>query len=512
MTVDNRSFWVYASQEIWDYSMLSECAMERPTGLPISDEDWHQTPQAVQAVVTLLVQRVTVLQGQVEALQAEVGRLREQLGRDSQNSSKPPSSDGPRARPRPQRQSSGRKAGGQPGHVGHGRKLKPLDQVTRVIEVKAVSCGKCGALLLGEDVEPVRHQVTELPRIEPEVIEYRQHTLTCLACGAKTSAEQPVDMPAGSFGPRAQATVGYLSGRFGISQRDVEELLGTVFHTEIGLGSVPAQQEQVSAALAEPVQAAHEYAQEQLAKNVDETSWREGTKRAWLWIEATSLVTVFLVLATRGAKSARQILGDVVQGVVGSDRWSAYNWLDPRQRQLCWAHLKRDFQALVERGGEAERIGQALLDQVEQMFSLWHRVRDGTLSRPDFQAAMQPIQQRVGELLREGTQLTCDKTRRTCENILKLEVALWTFVYVAGVEPTNNDAERPLRRAVLWRRRSFGTQSPDGSRFVERILTTVTTLRQQKRDVLDYLTEACAAAIRGDKAPSLLPESSVVTQ
>jgi transposase len=145
------------------------------------------------------------------------------------------------------------------------------------------------------------------------------------------------------------------------------------------------------------------------------------------------------------------------------------------------------------------------------MFSLWHRVRDGTQTWPDFQTAMKPIQTRVGELLREGAQrLPQEKTGRTCAKILKLEVALWTFVRVAGVEPTNNGAERPLRRAVLWRRRSFWTQSAEGSRFVERILTVVTTLRQQKRDVLDYLTEACAAAIRGDPPPSLLPKPSAV--
>ena len=172
--------------------------------------------------------------------------------------------------------------------------------------------------------------------------------------------------------------------------------------------------------------------------------------------------------------------------------------------------MKRDFQAFVDRGGESERTGQALLEQTRQMFGLWFRVRDGTLNRADFRSSMLPIQATVARLLREGTTLDYDKTRRTCQNILKLEVALWTFVYTEGVEPTNNDAERPLRRAVLWRRRSFGTQSEAGSRFVERVLTTVTTLRQQERDVLDYLTDACAAAIRGDKPPSLLPEPQEV--
>lgn len=484
--------------------------MPLPPELSITEDDWNHTPPAVQVVVIALWQQVQTLQAQVTILQAEVAQLREQLGRNSQNSSQPPSSDAPSAPPRVPRAPSGRKAGGQSGHIGHGRKLVPVEQVQHVIDLKPTQCHDCGALLLGEDPQPVRHQVADLPRVEPEVTEYRQHTLTCLACGVQTQAACPPEVTTGSFGPRVQATVGYLTGRLGASQRDVEEVLHTIFHLDLGLGSISAQEDQVSAALAEPVQAAQTYVQDQLVKNVDETSWREKTKRAWLWISTTPLVTVFLVLATRGTKGAQQILGSTVQSVVGSDRWSGYTWLDPQRRQLCWAHLKRDFQALVERGGESERIGRALLEQVEKMFGLWHRVRDGTLSRADFQTAMQPIQIAVGDLLREGAALACDKTRHTCANLLKLEVALWTFVRIEGVEPTNNSAERGLRRAVLWRRRSFGTQSADGSRFVERVLTAVTTLRQQNRDVLDYLTEACAAAMRGDKAPSLLPEASVI--
>jgi transposase len=474
-----------------------------PPDLPISEEDWNQTPRAVQALLLTLWQ-------QVAELRAEVAQLREQVGRNSQNSSQPPSSDPPNAPPRPKRTASGRKAGGQTGHPGHGRKLLPKEQVKHVVDLKPTTCRACGALLLGEDDHPLRQQVTELPRIEAEVTEYRQHTLTCLACGAQTPPQAPPDIPSSSFGPRVQATVGYLTGRIGISQREVEEVLNTVFHTDISLGSIPAQEERVSVALAEPVQDVQAYVQQQPAQNVDETSWPEKTHRAWLWINTTPLVTLFVVIATRGASGARRVLGAVVRGIVGSDRWTGYNWLDPQQRQLCWAHLKRDFQAFVERGGAATPIGCALLEQVEQMFGLWHRVRDGTLGRVDFQTQMQPIQTRVGQLLRQGAALSCAKTRHTCENVLKLEVALWTFVRVEGVEPTNNSAERRLRRAVLWRRRSFGTQSGAGSRFVERVLTAVTTLRQQNRDVLDYLTEACAAAIRGDPPPSLLPNTPVV--
>lgn len=473
---------------------------DRPRPEGISTEDWAATPLVVQ-------ERVLSLFAAVQQLTRRVADLEERQHKTSRNSSKPPSSDPPNAPTRLRRPSSGRKRGGQEGHEGNGRRLKPPEGVTRIVDVKSVCCEGCGALLLGEDAQPARHQVTELPRIEPEVVEYRRHTVTCLSCGTQTTPDWPVEMPPGSFGPRVQATVGYLSGRMGVSQRDVEEAMDALFHTDLALGSISALEQNVSAALAQPVEEAQSYVQEQPVVNVDETSWRERNQRRWLWIGTTPLVTVFLVLATRGAVGAQRLLSLAFQGIVGSDRWSGYNWLSALQRQLCWAHLKRDFQAFVDRGGESAHLGEALLKQVKTMFELWRQLREGILSRTEFQEHMAPIREQVGTLLRDGTALSHDKTRRTCQNILKWESALWTFVYAEGVEPTNNSAERPLRRAVLWRRRSFGTQSEAGSLFVERVLTTVTTLRQQKRDVLDYLTEACAATIRGDSPLSLLPSS-----
>jgi transposase len=175
------------------------------------------------------------------------------------------------------------------------------------------------------------------------------------------------------------------------------------------------------------------------------------------------------------------------------------------------AHLRRDFQAMVERGGASATIGEALLEHSRQLFALWHRVHDGDLSRREVEATIEAVRHGVREALKAGTQCEHKKTRRVCANILKLERSLWSFVRVAGVEPTNNAAERALRRAVLWRRRSFGTESHAGSRFAERILTAVTTLRQQGRDVLDYLTEVCARTKRdGATALSLTPRALLV--
>lgn len=470
---------------------------EPPSGITV--KDWQATPESVrQMVLTLLAT--------IEQMQQEVARLREEVNQTSQNSSKPPSSDPPTVKRKPARQAGQRKQGGQPGHQGKSRSLKPREQVSRFVVSRPTACGGCGALLLGEDPQPSRHQVTEVPPIEPEVIEYQVHCLRCLACGENTRGEWPAEMPTGSFGPRLQATTGYLSGRFGVSRRDTQEMMATLFQVEMGLGSIPAQEQRLSQALAGPVCHAQAFLSQQPVVNVDETSWTEEKESCWLWVGATPEISVFLLKASRGREGVKSLLGLDYQGIVGSDRWSAYNWIDDSQRQLCWSHMQRDFQAFVDRGDASATIGRLLLAQVNEMFALWHRVRDGTLTRPLFQEEMQPIRLEIESLLQLGTLLVNHtKTQATCNNILKHKVALWTFVDQEGVEPTNNAAERALRRGVIWRRRSFGTQSQAGSRFVERILTAVISLRQQQRSVLDFLTEACHAFACGTMAPSLLP-------
>lgn len=231
----------------------------------------------------------------------------------------------------------------------------------------------------------------------------------------------------------------------------------------------------------------------------------------WLWVNSTRDVTTFEVLAARSAEAARQVISAEAQGVITTDRYRAYNWLPGRRRQVCWAHLQRDFQAMVERGGESEEIGQALLKQSRRLFSLWHRARDGDLSRGRLAALMKSVRRKVKKLLQAGAGCGQKKTRRTCANILAVECSLWTFLRVEGVEPTNNAAERALRRAVLWRRKSFGTQSAEGSRFVGRVLTAVASLRQQGRDVLEYLAGVCRATLNGEAREGLVPQPLLKT-
>jgi transposase len=305
--------------------------------------------------------------------------------------------------------------------------------------------------------------------------------------------------------------VALLSGRYHLSKRDTAEIMADFFQAEMSLGSVPTLERRTSQAVSQPVNEVHEYVKTQPVVHLDETGWREANQKVWLWVAVTPLVTLFVIRHSRGGQVAREMLDETFNGIVVSDRWSAYNWLLTRLRQLCWAHLRRDFQAFVERGDTSQLLGQDLLSQADLMFEWWHKVRDGTMSRTIFQDKMKAVQTKVGQLLRQGTDCNHSKTAGTCRDILKREAALWTFVQIEGVDPTNNLAERQIRPGVLWRKGSFGTQSQTGSRFAERIMTVAATLKQQHRHLLDYLTEACDAANWGKQAPSLLSYGTIVT-
>ena len=453
---------------------------------------------------THLEARVATLEGMMQALQ-------EQLNQTSRNSSRSPSSDPPHSE-RPRRPRSTRRRGGQPGHPGHTRTLVPVDEVDEVVVIKPEQCTHCQAPLSGDDPKPWRHQVIEIPPIKPVVTEYQWHQLVCAACGEVSRAPWPEGVPSGTYGPLVQATVALCTGSYRLSKRTTHQVMDEVFGVPMSVGTISPLEQATTEALAAPVEEARTSVPEQEVAHLDEASWRQGGKRAWLWVAVTSLVTVFLVRLSRGGHVARELLGEECSGILVTDRYSAYNWYPVRWRQLCWAHLQRDFEAMRGRGGRSEEIGDALLAQAHQMFTWWHRVREGTLQRSTFRSYMSPIRREVERLLEAGS--TCDvpKTAGTCRDILKRREALWTFVQVDGVEPTNNTAERSIRPGVLWRKGSFGTQSEEGSRFVESMMTVVSTLKQQQRNVLEYLTAACDAALRGDAAPSLLPANAQKSQ
>lgn len=441
----------------------------------------------------------------IEKLQRQIAALEEKLGKNSSNSSKPPSSDPPWRKPKPKpKRGKKRKRGGQPGHAKHDRPLVPQEKVTEVVAVRPSHCDGCGVPLFGNDPKPERHQVFETPKVEPKVTEYQIHTLPC-DCGAHTKGTLPDGVSRGAFGANLVALVCWLTGKFRLSKRGVQELLSDLLGTEVSLGMVSKMEREASAALAAPVEESRAYVREQPVVHADETGWRECNLKAWLWVAVTPLVAVFKIARSRGGDVAKDLLGATFAGILVSDRWSAYTFVDVLRRQLCWAHLLRDFQAFVERGGTSQRIGESLLGCARKMFKWWHKVRDGTMSRDAFQKKMLPVALEVGDLLAQGSRCRNTKTAGSCAHILNLEMALWTFVLTEGVDPTNNFGERTIRKAVLWRKTSFGTQSEEGSRFAERILTVAATLKLQNRHVLSYLTEAIEAGRRGLATPSLLP-------
>jgi transposase len=451
-----------------------------------------------------LLKHVEALMARVSQLEAKIERLEARLRQDSSNSSRPPSSDPPWSKPTGGAPSSDRNRGGQSGHEKSERKLLPPGQVDETQCCTPPVCESCGEVLVGKDPAPLRHQVTDMPVARALVHEYQLHALKCRACGHLTRATLPDGVPRGAFGPGLQSMVALLSGVYRVSRRNVQQLMADAFGVELSLGMISKIEGQVAEVLAKPHQAALRAVRRAPIVHSDETSWREANKSAWLWTAVTQELSAFLIRPSRGSDVARELIGEDFSGTHVSDRWSGYNWIDIKQRQVCWSHLIRDFRKIADSGGSAKWIGQCLEWKANELFTYWHRVRDGTMKRSTFTRHAWRIRRKIRTLLETGARCDVWRAPSLCRGILELESAMWTFVTHAEVEPTNNTAERALRPAVIWRKTSLGTQSARGSRFVERLLTAVATLRQQGRNVLDYLTAANEAALRGKPIPNFV--------
>jgi hypothetical protein len=494
----------------------------------IGAEDWERTPASVRQLVVRLGLKIEQLEQHLKELQDSKEQLSEKVNRNSENSHSPPASDAPNFEKKKPKKPTGKKRGGQPGHAGHSRPLYPVEACDSVTDHYPKNCACCGEGLKGFDPNPYRHQVVEIPPIQLHIEEHRLHQLTCPHCGEKTRAALPETVEACGYGARVVAIVSVLSGMYRHSHRMVVSAMSDLFGVKMSLGTVNRLRREGSEAVSEPVEEAKAYIQSAPIVGADETGFGQRNtdgnnpqnKRAWLWVAVTPLVAFFQVMLSRSTAAAQSLLGENFQGILNSDRYNAYNWLDVAQRQLCWAHLKREFTKISERSGVSRQLGRDLLAQQKKLFRLWHRVRDGTLSRREFQALVFPLRQRVRDLLEQGAEYPIGsqektplaKTVRTCLQLLKVEPALWLFVAVEGLEPTNNAAERAIRPAVLWRRTSFGSQSEAGSVFVARMLTVVTSLRSQNRNVLDFMTEAVRASRQGSSPPSLLPQENTPTE
>jgi transposase len=464
--------------------------------LEVEIEDLKAAFQRQQQTIQQQQQRIAQLEQQLADALAK-------LGTNSSNSSLPPSSDRFHCKPRPPRDARQprKKRGGQPGHPQHQRLLIPPEQVRETIPCKPTTCRRCGQPLTGSDPAPLRHQVAELPVVQPDVVEYQLHRLICPCCHASTCGTLPLEVK-GHFGPRLEATLALLAGQYRLGLRPAAELAADLWGLNISPGMVSKLRGRTSEALHVPWVQVLLHVRTQHV-HIDETTWREAKKRAYLWGITTPVAVLFRIAARRTAGVAQQLLGEHYTGVATCDRLKSYWWI--KRLQWCWAHLRRDFQAMIDRGKPGKAIGASLLGQSNTLFHLWHRFDQGKRTRAQLQEAMKPVQEAVRQALQRGTRCRCQKTAGTCKELLDHADWLWTFLTVEGVEPTNNIGEQTERHGVMLRKISGGTDSSQGSRFVERVLTVVHTCRRQGKRVLDYL-RGCIEAWRYNRAPpSLLP-------
>jgi len=461
----------------------------QPHPLTIPPELEAEITPAVRTFLEMLLDRIAQLE-------------REQ--KTPQNSSLPPSTQHPHARPQPQKRKSKRKRGGQPGHKKHDRPLIPIDQCEDVVLLLPTECRRCKEKLSGSDPEPLRHQVWELPEITPLVIEYQRHRLTCPCCGETTCAELPVGVPQGQSGPRLMAFTALLMAFYRQSKRRTAEFLSTLLGQPCCAALTVKMQNQVTAALRPSYEelAAQLPTQEQLS--IDESPTKEENGKAWLWTFVARMFTVFTVRLTRKATALNDLLGERFCGIVTCDRAKMY-W-QMKRLQWCWAHLKRDFQAMIDRGNPRSKwLGQRLRHATCELFEHWADYRAGRITRVALRHRMGPVRRKVERLLLRGLQSGNRDVCGTCRELYKHREWLWTFLRHEGVEPTNNAGERSLRHAVIWRKLSFGTQSASGSRFVETMLTVIETCRQQRRHAFTFITAAVEAHLAHQSAPSLVP-------
>lgn len=456
----------------------------------------------------LLAARLEAQDQQIRQLQQQIAQLQARLNQNSSNCHKPPSSDPPWTKPSPKKP-SGKRPGGQKGHRGHFRKRLPPDRINQIVDHFPQQCRHCQAALPKEpsphDPPPAWHQVAELPPTAAMITEHQAHARTCFCCGRLTKAVIPPEIRAHVIGPHLAALMSYLAGRCHDGRRTVLEMVEDLFGVPLSLGSVAQYESNTSAALADAHAQALSAVQQARVKYVDETGWKQAGKRRWLWTAATSKVACFAVQMQHGWKGACQLLGKRGgKGIVCSDRHHAYAPLGVRRRQICWAHLQRDFAKWSEKGKQTRLLGDDGLALCKSLFQFWRDFRERKINRRQLSKAIAPLRQRLMQVLNWGLRCGDSSAANFCRRVLKLGPALWTFARVQGVEPTNNHAERVLRPAVLWRKNSFGAHGEEGCRFVERMLSVVQTLRLQDRKVLEFLCQTITAHRAGQSLPQLV--------
>ena len=443
----------------------------------------------------------------IARLEQRIADLEMRVRQDSTTSSAPPSSDKPwdkeaRRKERNRRKAEKKKSkgGAKKGHKGSRRTAVTPDEVERY---EPTQCEECGYRLSSEAGRPAgRRQVTELSPLQPRVTEHRVYSKGCRVCGHRTRAGFPRQVVAlGAFGPRLRALMAALRGAYGLSLRKSRQFLREVFGVRVSHGALSENEARFGRLLKGNYDMVDDWLSRAPRLFVDETSWFVRSVLWWLWVKSDGKTRCYKIQARRDTQAAMTFLGNFA-GLLTTDELASYNGYDERKRQLCVGHLHRRIAGLALHPAMAEwaeKVDKAF----EAMFVVWHRIRDGTEDFDDRRVLMDAPQRELTELFEQGKNHEHKRVRGLCTRALGKWKMWWRFV-VVGSEPTNNEAERALRPAVIFRKLSHGSRSERGSRFFERMMTVVETLRGHGHDVFDFLSRTVARAARGQTLP-LLP-------
>lgn len=487
-----------------------ELSQDAPTASTLAEA--NATIKALWSLLQSLSNRMDKLSDENKSLKSKLAKLSEKSKTNSKNSSLCPSKDKDsknksNVRRNALRKKTGKKRGAQAGHKRHERALLPPEEVDHIISCHGRSHCSCGRKTKLSEIFR-RHQKFEFPVIKPEVTEYQLHSTYCSHCDKTYSGQLPDGVSGSMLGLRATAITACLSGLYRMSKQNIVRLYQDIFNLSISTGMVCKTEKVVSKSLEQPVESLKSHIRSvssEVGVHADETGFKEQGKKRWAWVGITGLVAVFIIRQGRSKQVAKELLGEKFSGILCSDRYSAYNWIPAKQRQVCWAHLERDFRKLSERTGTSSIVGSELLELTYQLFHHWHEFKDKVINRGQLRRRTKPIRSKIESLLERGTKSRNKKTAGTCRSILAYRKGLWRFLETDNIEPTNNLAERTIRPLVIWRKTSFGTQSALGSLYMERIMSVVATCQLQGRNILEYLTAAVKAYLNKGNCPSLSP-------
>jgi len=456
-----------------------------------------QTKAELSQTNTLLKQALEM----IDILKKEIEDLKDKLNKNSKNSSKPPSTD-----QKGNTKDKGKKS--KTKREGAHRPLFPKDRVDKTIKCCHEQCPCCGSESLAvTGVLDVLHQI-ELPEVRAIVTEYILQKTRCNSCDHTSFPNLPNGVPYSAFGPKLMGLVSTLTGAFHLAKREAIQLIKDLYDIDISVGSIPNIEERVSKALDPTYQEIHDFVLEShFTKHFDETTWRDQGKRHYVWIASCDKAAFYMIDRYRNNLAFQKLIKNKNlqdKGTV-SDRYAVYKGLG-KHHQYCLAHLIRDFKGYGERDGPDKKVGKALEKILAKACSVHRKYKRGKITLAQRNRRLAFARKKAEFWLYEGLANGSGKLSGLCNRLLDEFDKLWTFAKHLHIDPTNNMGERDLRKMVIWRKKSYGTRSSRGKRFVERITTIIQTLRKKKKNALKYIQQSLISFYQGEKAPQICPE------